>query len=286
MKVKIIADSTCDLSPELIEKYDIAVTPLSVILGERTGLDGLEITPEDIYSHVNATGQLPKTSAVNTDEYRRVFRHWREQGYEIVQFCMSSQFSCCYQNACTAAEETDGVYVVDTRNLSTGVGLVVLHGSEMARQGCSAKEIFDSCRKLTSRVEASFVVDRIDYLYKGGRCSALSALGANLLHIKPCIEVENGLMQPGAKYRGHIGKVMLSYVEKRLAGRTDIDKHRIFITHTKCDPADVEAVRAKINELSPGFEEILDTVAGSTVTSHCGPGTLGILFIRKEEPQA
>ena len=268
MKVKIIADSTCDLSPELIEKYDIAVTPLSVILGERTGLDGLEITPEDIYSHVNATGQLPKTSAVNTDEYRRVFRHWRKQGYEIVQFCMSSQ------------------YVVDTRNLSTGVGLVVLHGSEMARQGCSAKEIFDSCRKLTSRVEASFVVDRIDYLYKGGRCSALSALGANLLHIKPCIEVENGLMQPGAKYRGHIGKVMLSYVEKRLAGRTDIDKHRIFITHTKCDPADVEAVRAKINELSPGFEEILDTVAGSTVTSHCGPGTLGILFIRKEEPQA
>lgn len=283
MKVKIIADSTCDLSRELIDKYDIAITPLSVILGEKTGLDGIEITPEDIYAHVEATGQLPKTSAINTEEYRRVFRHWQDEGCQIVQFCISSLFSSCYQNACTAAEGMQNVYVVDTLNLSTGMGLLVLHAAEMAQKGCSASEIHQACTKLTAQVEASFVVNSIDYLYKGGRCSALSALGANLLRIKPCIEVTDGRMVPGHKLRGNIGKVMQSYVEERLAGRKDIDLHRIFITHTQCDPADVEAVRQKILQLQPGFEEILETTAGSTITSHCGPATLGVLFIRKED---
>lgn len=283
MKVKIIADSTCDLSRELIDKYDIAITPLSVILGEKTGLDGIEITPEDIYAHVEATGQLPKTSAINTEEYRRVFRHWQDEGCQIVQFCISSLFSSCYQNACTAAEGMQDVYVVDTLNLSTGMGLLVLHAAEMAQKGCSASEIHQACTKLTAQVEASFVVNSIDYLYKGGRCSALSALGANLLRIKPCIEVTDGRMVPGHKLRGNIGKVMQSYVDERLTGRKDIDLHRIFITHTRCDPADVEAVRRKILQLQPGFEEILETTAGSTITSHCGPATLGILFIRKED---
>lgn len=283
MKVKIIADSTCDLSRELIKKYDVAITPLSVILGERTGMDGEEITPEDIYAYVEATGQLPKTSAINTEEYLRVFRQWQEEDCQIVQFCISSQFSSCYQNACAAAKGLQDVYVVDTLNLSTGMGLLVLHAAEMARQGCAAKEIYESCTKLTAQVEASFVVNSIDYLYKGGRCSALSALGANLLRIKPCIEVTDGRMVPGRKLRGNIGKVMQAYVEDRLSGRKDIDLHRIFLTHTRCDPADVEAVRRKILELQPGFEEILETTAGSTITSHCGPATLGVLFIRKEE---
>ena len=175
----------------------------------------------------------------------------------------------------------DGVYVVDTRNLSTGSGLVVLHGAELAQQGKSAAEIKAACDAMVDKVEASFVVDSIDYLHKGGRCSSVAALGANLLKLKPLIEVIDGKMKAGKKYRGNIDKVILNYVADKLRGRNDIDKHRIFITHTKCSPVTVQQVRGKINELYPGFEEILETTAGCTVTSHCGPGTLGILFVRK-----
>lgn len=281
MKVKIISDSTCDLSKDIIEKYDIATVPLYVVINEETKKDGIEAVPEDIYEYVEKNGKLPTTSAANLGDYLDVFKHWHDQGYEIVHFSISGEFSSSYRNACLAAEEIDGVYVVDSRNLSTGQGLVVLHGAEMALKGCSAKEIFESCTDITSKVEASFVVDSIDYLYKGGRCSALAAFGANLLKLKPCIEVKNGKMDPGKKYRGNINRVMVNYIIDRLSDRDDIDKHRVFITHTKCNKEDVENVRAKLKELCPDFEEILETTAGCTVTTHCGPNTLGILFIRK-----
>lgn len=281
MKVKIITDSTADLSPELLEQYDISVVPLYVVMGDKTQKDGLEVTPEDIYAHVNETGKLPSTSAPNLDDYTAEFSKWREQGYEIVHFNISSDFSSAYQNACTAANGMDGVYVVDTRNLSTGSGLVVLHGAELAQQGKSGAEIKQACDSMTDRVEASFVVDSIDYLHKGGRCSSVAALGANLLKLKPLIEVLDGKMKAGKKYRGNIDKVILNYVADKLRDREDIDRHRIFITHTKCSHVTVQQVRGKINELYPGFEEILETTAGCTITSHCGPGTLGILFVRK-----
>ena len=281
MKVKITSDSTCDLSPELLRQYGISITPLSVCCGERIGADGTEITPEDIYAYVEAEGKLPKTSAVNVADYIKEFRRWTEQGCCVVHFCISSEFSSTYQIACLAAGEFEHVTVVDSRNLSTGQGLLVLHAAEMAADGRDAQEIRESCSALARQVEASFVIDRLDYLYKGGRCSALSALGGNLLRLKPCIEVHDGKMTPGKKYRGNIEKVMLQYVEERLENRTDIDKHRIFITHTKCSPEAVQAVRGKILEMAPDFEEILETDAGATVTSHCGPNTLGILFIRK-----
>lgn len=281
MKVKIISDSTCDLSKGLLEKYEISIVPLYVVMNDETKRDGLEVTPEDIYSYVDKNGKLPSTSAANIGDYLDVFKFWREQGYEIVHFDISSDFSSTYHNACMAAEEVGGVYVVDSRNLSTGQGLAVLHGAEMARDGKSAKEIYEECTALTSKIEASFVVDSIDYLYKGGRCSALAAFGANLLKLKPCIEVKDGKMNPGKKYRGNISRVMLNYVEERLRDRDDIDKSRIFITHTKCSEEDVEAVRQKILEICPDFKEILETTAGCTVTTHCGPNTLGILFIRK-----
>ena len=281
MKVKIISDSTCDLSKELIEKYDIAILPLYVTLNDETKKDGIEVNPEDIYEYVEKSGKLPTTSAGNIGDYLDVFKTWREQGYEIVHFNISGDFSSSYRNACLAAEEIDGVEVVDSRNLSTGQGLVVLHGAEMAMNGASAKEIAQSCREMTSKVEASFVVDSIDYLFKGGRCSALAAFGANLLKLKPCIEVTDGKMNPGKKYRGNISKVMVNYVADVLNGRDDIDKKRVFITHTKCDKEDVEAVRAKIMELCPDFEEILETTAGCTITTQCGPNTLGVLFVRK-----
>ncbi len=281
MKVKLISDSTCDLSKELIEKYDIEIIPLYVVVNDEMKKDGVDIVPEDIYEYVSKNGKLPTTSALNLDDYLQAFKKWTDQGYEVVHFNISSEFSSSYRNACIAAEELPNVYVVDSRNLSTGQGLVVLHGAVMAQNGCSAKIIADSCAEIADKVEASFVVDSIDYLYKGGRCSALAAFGANLLNLKPCIEVKDGKMSPGKKYRGNISRVMINYVTERLRERDDIDKKLIFITHTKCDKEDVEAVRKKIKELAPDFEEVIETTAGCTVTTHCGPNTLGILFIRK-----
>ena len=281
MKVKIISDSTCDLSPELLQKYDISILPLYVLIGDNMKKDGVDATPEDIYAYVNETGKLPSTSAPNIGDFADEFKKWTDQGYEVVHFNISSDFSSSYQNACAAAADMENVEVVDTRNLSSGSGLVVLHGAELAQQGKSAAEIKAECDALTGKVEASFVVDSIDYLHKGGRCSSVAALGANLLKLKPLIEVIDGKMQAGKKYRGNIDKVIINYVIDKLRDRDDIEKHRIFITHTKCDPVTVQQVRGKINQLSPGFEEILETTAGCTVTSHCGPGTLGVLFIRK-----
>ena len=173
------------------------------------------------------------------------------------------------------------MYVVDSRNLSSGQGLLVLKGAEMARAGASAKEIYEECTRLTNKVEASFILDRLDYMHKGGRCSAITMMGANVLHLKPCIEVMGGKMAPTKKYRGRFRQVLLNYVEDRLAGRDDVDPYRIFITHTECDPADVQAVKELLLQHEPPFAEILETDAGSTVTSHCGPNTLGILFMRK-----
>ena len=282
MKIKITSDSTCDLSPELIEKYNIDILPLYVGMGDDILKDGAEATPADIYSFVDKTGILPKTSAPNLNDFTELFEKYTKDGYEVVHFCISADFSSSYTTACLAAEEVGNVKVVDTRNLSTGSGLVVLHGCEMAQNGATPEEIQKECSELTGRVEASFVVDSIDYLHKGGRCSSVAALGANLLKLKPCIEVIDGKMQSAKKYRGLIDRVILNYVTDRLNGRDDIDKHRIFITHTKCSEQIVEEVRKKINQLSPGFEEILETTAGCTITSHCGPYTLGILFIRKK----
>lgn len=281
MKVKIISDSTCDLSPELIQKYDIAIVPLYVLMGDSMKKDGIEATPEEIYSYVKETGKLPSTSAPNLGDFVEEFKKWTDQGYEVVHFNISSDFSSSYQNACAAAAELENVKVVDTRNLSSGSGLLVLHAAELAQQGKTAAEIKAECDIMACKVEASFVVDSIDYLYKGGRCSSVAALGANLLKLKPLIEVIDGKMQAGKKYRGNIDKVIINYVADKLRDRDDIDKHRIFITHTKCNPVTIQQVRGKINELCPGFEEILDTTAGCTITSHCGPGTLGVLFVRK-----
>ena len=282
MTVKIISDSTCDLSRDLLEKYKIEIVPLTVTFGDRSGHDGIDITPEDIYAYVEKTGDLSKTSAVSVGEYKEVFQKWHDQGYEIVHFCISKKLSVSYQNACIAAEEVGGVYPIDSANLSTGQGHLVLYAAEMAEQGFSAQEITSSCEKLAPRIEASFVADSIEYLRKGGRCSALAALGANLLHIKPCIEVIDGGMKPGKKYHGKINHVIRSYVEDRLKNRHDIELHRIFITHTRCDQQVVDDVRTMIQYYCPDMKEIIETTAGATITTHCGPGTLGILFIRKE----
>ena len=282
MAIKITSDSTCDLSAELIEKYDLAIIPLSVTLGEKSGHDGVGITPDDIYEYVGRTNMLPKSSAVSIGEYLSFFKNLREQGSEVVHFSISEKFSASYQNACIAAEELGGVYVVDSQNLSTGQGLLVLQAAELAQNGMGAAEIAESCRKSASQVEASFVLNTVDYLHKGGRCSAVAAFSANLLHIKPCIEVRNGGMMPGKKYHGKIAHVIHAYVEDRLKDRRDIDPKRIFITHTRCDQAVIDDVRSLIRQYQPQINEILETTAGATITTHCGPDTLGVLFVRKE----
>ena len=283
MSIKILADSTCDLSEELIRKYDIGIVPLTVTLGERSGLDGVDITPEDIYAYVEESGNLPKTSAVSVGEFTKVFQSWREQADEIICFCISSLFSSSYQNACIAAEEFEGVYPFDTYNLSTGEGLIILRAAEMAHEGCSVEEILAECRSIVPRVEASFALNQLEYLRKGGRCSALAAFGANLFHIKPAIHVKDGKMEPGKKYRGKIDNVIRSYVQDRLQGRGDeIDMHRIFVTSARCTRETVESVKQLVREFCPNVEEIDETVAGATITTHCGPETLGVLFIRKE----
>ena len=281
MAVKILSDSTCDLSAELLKKYDIGIVPLTVILGEKSGHDGEEITPADIYKYVDDSGELPKTSAASIWEYENAFKFWHEQGYDIVHFCLSSHFSSTLQNARIAAEDVGGVYVVDSMNLSTGQGLVVLRAAELAREGKTAVEIAKECEDMLPRVEASFVINSIDYLRKGGRCSALAALGANVFQIKPCINVIDGAMTTGKKYRGTIKKVMQEYSKDSLSERDDIEMHRIFITHTKCEVEEVEAVKELVLQYCPDVEEILETTAGATITTHCGPETLGVLFVRK-----
>ncbi len=280
MNIKITADSTCDLSPQLTEKYRIDILPLYIVKDGKSYKDMREIVPQDIFDHVSAGGAITSTAAINTDDYVNYFKPLAAQYDAVIHLDISADFSSCYQNACIAAQEFDNVYVIDTRNLSTGSGLLVLKAAEMAEQGASPEKIVEDINALAPKVEASFVIDKLDYLRKGGRCSALAALGANLLSLRPCIEVIDGKMKVGKKYRGTFEKCIIQYVKERLENRSDIRNDRIFITHTPCPDGLADKVRKEIGEYI-GFDEILETNAGCTVSSHCGPGTLGILFIRK-----
>ena len=280
MSIQITSDSTCDLSPALLRSYGVRIIPLSVIQGGTSYKDGVDIQPADIFAHVEQGGDLPTTSAVSVGEYRALFAELSPQHEAVVHITISADFSSRYQNACIAAEEFGNVYVVDSRNLSTGHGLVVVEAALAARRGMAPDELVPFLRELTGRVEASFLIDRLDYMVKGGRCSAVAMLGANLLRLKPCIEVRDGKMGVVKKYRGAFAKCLVDYVRERLEGRTDLVPDRVFITHTTVAPETVAAVRQAVEQYGP-FAEILETDAGCTVSSHCGPGTLGILFIRK-----
>lgn len=280
MNIKIISDSTCDLSPELLTKYDISLVPLIVMKGDQEYQDGLTITPADIFAHVAAGGSLCTTAARSVGFYQETFARYAGEYDGILHVNLSSEFSSSYQNACLAAEEFENVRVVDSRNLSTGQGLVVLKACELAKTAVSLDALKQDLDAFTQRVEASFVVDKLDYLVKGGRCSSAAALGANLLNLKPCIEVKNGKMVVGKKYRGNFTKCLRNYIHDRLQGREDLDPGMVFVTHTtiseECHDTVMEAVRS-----SGAFEIVCETIAGCTISCHCGPGTLGILFVRK-----
>ena len=280
MKIKIISDSTCDLNQDLLNRYDISLVPLSVIMDGKDYKDGVTITPAEIFAHVAAGGDLCSTSAVSIGEYVEVFEKYSAEYDGIIHINIGSGFSTCYQSACLAAEDFPNVRVIDSRNLSTGQGLVVLKACELAADCTNLDELADQLRSFTDKVETSFLVDKLDYLVKGGRCSSAAALGANLLNLKPCIEVKDGKMTVVKKYRGNYVKCLSSYVRERLADREDIDRTHLFITQTQvsedCYQGVLDAVTAH-----GGFRNVYETVAGSTVSCHCGPGTLGVIFVRK-----
>ena len=280
MKIKILSDSTCDLSPELLEKYDITVIPLIVMKDDQEYRDGVTITPADIFAHVAAGGSLCSTAALSVGVYQEIFEQYAKECDGVIHVNIGSGFSSSYQNACLAAEDIANVRVVDSQNLSTGQGLVVLKAAALAKTCSDLDALHSELTAFTEKVEASFVLDQLKYMVKGGRCSSAAALGANLLNLKPCIEVKDGKMSVVKKYRGNYVKCLTSYASDRLANREDIDDQRIFITHTPVSDEQLEAVKDTVAQLG-NFRETLVTDAGCTISCHCGPGTLGVLFVRK-----
>ena len=278
--VVITSDSTCDLSQELLDRYDIPVIPLTITLGEDTFLDGSSFTPLDMYARYQQDGTLPKTSAPSVQEFLDFFSQFTEKGCEVVHLDISSELSNTYNAACMAAEELGHVHVVGSRMLSTGVGLLAIEGAECRDRGMGAQEIAEHLRGLTGKVQTSFVLDTLQFMWKGGRCSAVSALGANLLSLKPGLEMKDGKLGVYKKYRGNIKTVYKQYVKERLQGRRVRPGH-VFITESgEVDDAVLEEIFALVRETIP-VQEIHHTLAGCTVSTHCGPKTLGILFIEE-----
>ncbi len=279
-KVKITADSTCDLPKDIIEKYSISIIPLYVNLGDKSYHDRIDISPDIIFNYYEETHKLAATSAINIIDYTNLFNEFLIENQEVIHISLSSEISCCYQNAHLAASELENVYVFDSKNLSSGSGHLVLLAADLAEKGLSAKEIYDELTRARDLVDSSFVIDTLEYLHKGGRCSALAVLGANILNLKPCIEVKDGKMGVAKKYRGKMSQLLLQYTDDRLADLDNIESKRIFITYTKIDDKILDKIRKKIESLNK-FDEIIMSVAGSAITCHCGPGTLGILTMRK-----
>lgn len=281
-KIRISADSTCDLSPELVEKYNIAITPLKITLGDTDYTDQIDITPQKIYDYVAETGVLPKTAVVSVGTYTDVFTELKKDCDEVVHFTISSEMSSCYQNAVLAAEEVGGVYVVDSRNLSTGIGHLAIEAAIAAQDETkTGKDVFDYVSSLVDRLDVSFVINSVNYLYKGGRCSGVAAVGANLLKLKPLIEVHDGKMDMAGKYRGNMKDVVKKYITDRLTvPGAKFKRDRIFVTCT-CTDYDLPNYAKEIVESLGLFDEVLITIAGSTITSHCGKDTLGILYINE-----
>lgn len=279
--IKITCDSTCDLTKVLYEQHQVEVIPLGISMGSDFRQDSINITAEELFDFVSKSGELPKTAAISVGEYEEVFRKYVDQNYQVIHISLSSELSASYQNACLAAQEVENVYVVDSRNLSSGSGHLVLMAAEMAKTGMTAEEIAKELNEKKVLLDVSFVLQTLEYLHKGGRCSGLAAYGANVLKLRPEIQVTDGKMQVGKKYRGEMEKSILAYVRGRLEGRTDIDHSRIFVTHSGVPNDLIEKVIDLVKELQP-FREVIETRAGCTISSHCGPNCLGVLFFRKE----
>lgn len=281
--IKIVSDSTSDLSKELIEKYDIQIVPLHILLGEKEYLDGVDITPDDIYAWADANNDTPKTSAVGFEEAMNIMQSISGTNDEMIIFTISSKMSTTinvFRMATEELEMEDRVSVIDSENLSTGSGLLILRAATMAQEGKSRAEICQAIEALKEKVRASFVVDTLTYLHRGGRCSSIAALAGGVLKLHPKIVVTDGAMSADKKYRGKIGKAIVDYVKDIEVALKEADTERVFITHSGCDQELLDKVYEYLKELNH-FDEILITRAGGVISSHCGPGTLGVLYLSK-----
>lgn len=281
-EVIITADSTCDLPSYLIKKYNIELAPLGIQLGLESYQDGVDITPDDIYSYYNKTKVLPKTAAVTPIVYEQLFRKHLDEGKAVVHLNLSSAISSTHHNAVLAADELEDVYVIDSKNLCTGLGLLVLKACDLRDEGFSAGEIARKLELLKNKVSSSFVLDTLEFLHKGGRCSGVARLGANLLGLKPSIVVNNqdGTMSVGKKYRGKIDAVYRQYAQDVMQRVDKMDHKRIVICHSGVSQDKIDIMRQVVS-LAGIFEDVIIARAGCTITSHCGPGTMAVLYIEK-----
>jgi len=283
-RIKIIADSTCDLPPALLQKWDVDVLPLQILLGEKAYGDDRRVTPDEIYAWADANRTTPKTAAPTVDSAVKLFRPYLEQGCDMVCFSISQSMSASGNVMRLAAEEleaTDRITVIDSASLSTGVGLLVIEAAAKAQTGASAREIEAHVLSLRDKVRASFVVDTLTYLHRGGRCSGLAAMAGGMLKLHPLIAVSGGKMAPGKKYRGSMTRVIPAYVQEMEAELKKARPERVFITHSGCEEEVVRGVKNYLESLNH-FGDVQITRAGSVISSHCGPGTLGVLFIAGE----
>ena len=278
--VIITADSACDLTPELLARYQVKRIPLTITEGDRSYRDGEGFTPDDIYDLYDRQHVLPKTSAISPQEFTDFFSPLVESGCQVVHIDISSVCSACYQNACIAAGELDGVYPVDSLHLTAGQGLLVIEACRLRDAGLSAPEIARQLLVYREKISTSFVVDTLEFLWKGGRCSGITALGANLLQVHPCLELREGEIKVARKYRGAMPTVYAQYIRDQLS-REDLDTRMAFLVHSgRIDPAVLEQLRQEILEMAP-FAEVPVIRVGCTITSHCGPGAMGVIFAAK-----
>lgn len=277
--IKFTADSTIDITEELKGKLAVAIMPLTVTLGEKNFHDGVNVTPQDIYSYVARTKVLPKTAARSPEEFKSFFEENLKGADAVIHFNISSEISASNQNATIAARELKNVYVIDSRQLSTGTAVLMFYADRMRADGKTARDIVDACNNIKNCIQTSFVVDTLDYLHKGGRCSGVALLGANLLGLHPFIKMRDGKLGVGKKYKGRsMQKVFINYIDDLAEAFPEHDDNIAFVTHSGCTPEIVESVKAEVARKFR-FKEVYETVAGSTITSHCGQGTLGLLFL-------
>ena len=281
MNIKILSDSTCDLPKEILTKYDITLVPLTVVKDEKDYKDGVDIAPADIFAHVSAGGNLCSTSAVSIGEYETYFEKYSAEYDGVILINLGSGFSSSHQNALVAAEDYPNVRCIDSTSLSVAQGLIVLKACELAK-GCEDLDaLAEAIQSYIPKLEGSFVLDQLTFLVKGGRCSSVAALGANLLNLKPCIELKEGKLTVGKKYRGSYEKCLVNYIKDRLADRTDLDSDTLMLVYTVDQPeGNLNAVRQAI-AAHGHFANVIEATAGCTISCHCGPGTLGIMYLKK-----
>lgn len=281
-KIILSADSICDLNQELIEKYNIHTTPYTIVIGENTYKDNVDITPSDIYKAYWEEGILPKTASINVGEYYNYFKPWVDDGYEIIHITLASVLTSSYNNCNLAAADLDGVHIIDSQNLSVGTGLLVLKAAELIEEGLGAQEIIEILKKHREKIHMSFILDNLEFLHAGGRCSKITSLSSSVLKIKPVINVDNlsGSMSPGSKYRGNLDKSIVKYIKNKISSYENINNEKIFIVHSGIDDSYIDLAKETIKKMMD-FKEIHITRASCTISSHCGPNTLGIAFETK-----